>query len=120
MPIPYEKLIRSEGYTKAQGGKSAPATMTVEAERLEGFGAKSGSRSSVIIRIGVFPKDGDNELTDLTENGIELSLENLLGFPWIAERVADGRLRLHGAHFDVRSGILTLRQPGGGFAVVPP
>ena len=52
--------------------------------------------------------------------GIELSLENLLGFPWIAERVADGRLRLHGAHFDVRSGILTLRQPGGGFAVVPP
>ena len=52
--------------------------------------------------------------------GIELSLENLLGFPWLAERVADGRLRLHGAHFDVRSGILTLRQPGGGFAVVPP
>jgi carbonic anhydrase len=47
---------------------------------------------------------------------IRLSLDNLRGFPWIAERVADGRLALHGAHFDVRTGILTLLQPDGRFA----
>ncbi len=50
--------------------------------------------------------------------GIELSLANLLTFPWIAERVADGRLRLHGAHFDVGSGALALRQPDGSFVPV--
>ncbi len=50
--------------------------------------------------------------------GIELSLENLLTFPWIAERVSDGSLRLHGAHFDVRTGVLAVRQPDGSFAAV--
>ncbi len=50
--------------------------------------------------------------------GIEMSLENLLTFPWIAERVADGSLLLHGAHFDVRTGVLALRQPDGNFTAV--
>jgi carbonic anhydrase len=50
--------------------------------------------------------------------GIELSLQNLLTFPWISERAADGRLRLHGAHFDVRSGVLALRQEDGTFVAV--
>jgi carbonic anhydrase len=50
--------------------------------------------------------------------GIELSLENLLTFPWIAERVADGSLLLHGAHFDVRTGVLAVRQPNGAFVAV--
>ena len=47
--------------------------------------------------------------------GISVSLENVLTFPWIAERVADGRLRLHGAHFDVRTGVLAVRQDDGSF-----
>lgn len=47
---------------------------------------------------------------------IKLSLANLLTFPWIAERVDAGTLRLHGASFDIRSGILTLLQPDGTFA----
>jgi carbonic anhydrase len=50
--------------------------------------------------------------------GIRVSLENLLTFPWIAERVADGRLRLHGAHFDIRTGVLARLQPDGMFAPV--
>ena len=50
--------------------------------------------------------------------GIELSLENVLTFPWVAERVADGRLRLHGAHFDTRTGVLSVRQPDGVFLAV--
>lgn len=47
---------------------------------------------------------------------VRVSLENLASFPWIAERLADGRLRLHGMHFDVRSGVLALLQPDGTFA----
>jgi carbonic anhydrase len=50
--------------------------------------------------------------------GIALSLENLLTYPWIAERVTDGRLRLHGAHFDVRNGVLAVRRADGDFAAV--
>lgn len=50
--------------------------------------------------------------------GITVSLENVMTFPWIADRVADGRLRLHGAHFDVSSGVLALRQADGSFEPV--
>jgi carbonic anhydrase len=47
---------------------------------------------------------------------VKVSLANLLTFPWIAARVADGRLRLHGAWFAIHSGLLTLLQPDGSFA----
>jgi carbonic anhydrase len=47
---------------------------------------------------------------------IKLSLTNLMTFPWIAERVASGSLRLHGAWFALRTGVLWLLQPDGSFA----
>jgi carbonic anhydrase len=47
---------------------------------------------------------------------IRVSLENLMTFPWIAERVAAGKLHLHGAWFAIHSGRLLLRQPDGTFA----
>ena len=46
---------------------------------------------------------------------VELSLANLRTFPWIAAREADGRLRLHGASFDIRFGVLEMLQPDGSF-----
>jgi carbonic anhydrase len=46
---------------------------------------------------------------------IQLSLANLLTFPWIAERVAAGKLRLHGAWFEIRTGVLMTLRPGGSF-----
>jgi carbonic anhydrase len=51
---------------------------------------------------------------------IKLSLENLSTFPWIASRIAAGTLRMSGAHFDVRSGELSVLGDGGGFQTVPP
>jgi carbonic anhydrase len=51
---------------------------------------------------------------------IKLSLENLLTFPWIESRRAAGTLRLHGAHFDIRSGELSVLGENGNFAIVPP
>jgi carbonic anhydrase len=37
---------------------------------------------------------------------ISLSLENLMSFPWIRERVAAGSLALHGWYFDIDAGEL--------------
>jgi carbonic anhydrase len=47
---------------------------------------------------------------------IKVSLANLMTFPWVAERVAAGKLNLHGAWFDIRIGELLLLQPDGSFA----
>ena len=49
---------------------------------------------------------------------VKLSLENLLTFPWIAEPVRTGTLRLHGAHFDIRFGRLSLLGADGQFETV--
>jgi carbonic anhydrase len=45
------------------------------------------------------------------EEGIRQSLENLKTFPFITERVADGRLQLHGAWFAIATGQLTALDP---------
>jgi carbonic anhydrase len=62
-----------------------------------------------------FPEDrqqcGEYEL-------IKISLANLMTFPWVAERVAAGKLELHGAWFDIGTGVLTTLQPDGSFAPV--
>lgn len=46
---------------------------------------------------------------------VKLSLANLMTFPWIAERVGNGALHLHGAWFAVHTGVLDLLQPDGSF-----
>lgn len=45
---------------------------------------------------------------------ILLSLGNLLSFPWIAERVENGRLALHGWYFDLSAGELLGYHPDTG------
>jgi len=51
--------------------------------------------------------------------GIGQSLANLKTFPFVAERLGDGRLNLHGAYFDIANGVLHLRDPDSGqFAAV--
>ena len=47
---------------------------------------------------------------------VKLSLANLMTFPWIADRVNSGKLRLHGAWFDIRIGVLMMLQADGAFA----
>ena len=44
------------------------------------------------------------QLRCLEQEVIKTSLANLLTFPWIEERVQDGRLKLHGWHLDLHSG----------------
>ncbi len=59
--------------------------------------------------------DGTDPQLALEQQAVALSLENLRGYPWIAERLADGSMELHGAHFDVRHGILNLLDADGEF-----
>jgi carbonic anhydrase len=47
---------------------------------------------------------------------VKVSLANLMTFPWVAERVAAGSLKLHGAWFNIRSGELKILRPDGAFA----
>jgi carbonic anhydrase len=49
---------------------------------------------------------------------VRLALENLKTFPWIREPLRDGRLALHGAFFDIRSGILERLGTDGQFSPV--
>jgi len=45
---------------------------------------------------------------------IALSLENLMSFPWIRERVEAGTMRLHGWYFDIDAGQLLAYSPETG------
>lgn len=46
---------------------------------------------------------------------VKLSLRNLVTFPWIAERVAAGKVKLYGAWFEIRTGMLRGLRPDGAF-----
>ena len=53
-------------------------------------------------------------LTRLEHAMVSQSMENLLTFPFVKERVEDGRLEIHGAHFGVANGVLLVRDPKTG------
>ena len=46
--------------------------------------------------------------------GVRVSLANLRTFPWVSEREADGRLKLHGAYFAIADGVLHLLDEASG------
>ena len=56
--------------------------------------------------------------TACEHEAVKVSLQNLLTFPWIAKRVNNARLRLHGAMFDIRSGVLSVLQADDKFIPV--
>jgi carbonic anhydrase len=63
---------------------------------------------------------GHDAQTALEHETIKLSLERLMTFPFIAERVEKGALRLHGARFGIADGALeVLDAATGNFAAVP-
>lgn len=56
-------------------------------------------------------QDVETILLRMEEENIRLGLANLMSFPWIAERVGDGQLALHGMHFGIASGRLAMLDP---------
>ncbi|NEU12989.1 carbonic anhydrase [Methylobacterium sp. BTF04] len=57
---------------------------------------------------------GPDYLTRLEYAMVAQSLENLMTFPFVRERVLSGKLALHGAHFGIARGELLLRDPETG------
>ena len=58
------------------------------------------------------PKDGEGAeayLRKLEFASVELSLKNLMTFPFVLSAVEKGELNLHGAYFGVASGRLLVR-----------
>ncbi|WP_102958678.1 carbonic anhydrase [Mangrovicella endophytica] len=58
--------------------------------------------------------DGDAYLRRLEFASVELSLRNLMTFPYVRNKVEAGLLQLHGAYFGVATGKLLVRDPETG------
>ena len=56
--------------------------------------------------------------TALERDAVRLSLGNLKTFPFVAERLAQGRLALHGARFGIADGRLEMLDASGNFSAV--
>jgi carbonic anhydrase len=59
-------------------------------------------------------EDGENYLRQLEFASVELSLRNLMTFPFVRSAVDEGTLNLHGAYFGVASGKLLVRNEHSG------
>jgi carbonic anhydrase len=59
-------------------------------------------------------EDGESYIRQLELASVELSLRNLMTFPFVKAGVEDGTLRLHGAYFGVASGKLLVRDEATG------
>lgn len=75
------------------------------------------ARSRVLRAEGL---DAEQRQERCEHEAIRVSLDNLVSFPWIRERVADGRLKLHGAYFAVFTGKLLWLDATDTFAPVAP
>jgi carbonic anhydrase len=65
--------------------------------------------------LGPRPTDDDGTyLRRLEFASVELSLRNLMSFPWVRTRVEHGELALHGAYFGIATGQLLVRDPASG------
>jgi carbonic anhydrase len=51
--------------------------------------------------------DEAQRLEEIEAAVVRLSLANLMNFPWVAEAVAAGSLKLHGYRFDIHTGVLS-------------
>lgn len=67
--------------------------------------------------LGGRPEDDDEALqTWFEREGVRLSIKRLKAFDFVAERLAAGRLTLHGGHFDIATGRLAvLKEEDGEF-----
>ncbi|MCX7565697.1 carbonic anhydrase [Sulfitobacter sp. F26169L] len=55
--------------------------------------------------------DPEEQLQQLEKHAVTISLENLMTFPWLAEKVASGELTLHGMWTDIGEGGLEYYNP---------
>lgn len=59
--------------------------------------------------------EGTAQLRHVEKEAVKISLDNLLSFPWVEQRVAGGTLQLHGWWFDLVAGELLAHEAGHGW-----
>lgn len=64
------------------------------------------------------PTDAEAAQAQCELETVKLSLRNLMTFPWVASRVSEGTLALHGGSFDIRTGVLSYLAEDGSFTAV--
>ena len=60
--------------------------------------------------------DGTDAALEMEFEAVRVSLANLETFPFVAERLQNGDLTLHGAHFAIKNGVLNVMDESGAFA----
>jgi carbonic anhydrase len=92
------------GHSQCGGVRGCIDMCRGEAPALEEDGSLVGRWLDVLrpayARVSDLEKEEDRQ-TALEKEGIHLSLENLLGYPFVAEAVDAGRLTLHGLWTDI-------------------
>lgn len=99
------------------GGIRAFATQMEPLSKGDFIGRWMSQVAPVREKLGPEPKEeaeGVAYLRRFELASIELSLKNLLSFPWVRSRVDAGELTLHGAYFGVATGDLLVRDPESG------
>ena len=96
-----------------QAGQGCSSAASITASNFEFIGAwvtiAAAARERVLRELA-----GEPEAVQATACGqwaIALSLDNLVTFPWIRERVEAGTLALHGWYFDIDAGELLAYSP---------
>ncbi|MGB3752777.1 MAG: carbonic anhydrase [Parerythrobacter sp.] len=69
------------------------------------------AREAVFAEHGADGRDAERAM-EMAAVGV--SLKNLLTFPYVAQKIADGALELHGAFFAISEGVLYLRDEADG------
>lgn len=99
------------------GGVRAYANKIAPLSKSDFIGKWMSQIEPVVQKAGPKP-ESSTELTSwlgTIERGVvEHSLNNLMTFPYIKERVDSGDLYLHGAYFGVATGVLYFRDPNTG------
>jgi carbonic anhydrase len=98
------------------GGIKAYATQAAPLSQGNFIGKWVSLVAPAAARIG--DRDGPDYLTRLEHAMVAQSLDNLMTFPFVRERVTSGRIALHGAHFGIARRELLLRDPDTG-AFIP-
>ncbi|MFV0282662.1 MAG: carbonic anhydrase [Castellaniella sp.] len=96
------------------GGVAAYANQAAPLSKRDFIGKWMSQIKPVADAVG--PRTGDyaDWIRQMEWGVVEYSMRNLMTFPSVRERVAAGKLTIHGAYFGVATGVLFVRNPDTG------
>ena len=102
-------LERPEFYKNLVKNGQSPETMIIACSENEVKREFIDSWVSIAEKALDTNLEGDDQYRYVERRAIEISLENLLTFPWLKKKCEAGDLELHGCLFDLESGKLFTR-----------